>query len=202
MRTKIATSALALLALSACSIHPADSSSSSSTTDVTASGTLTGAVAGTISKATVSMIGNQQGTVDKVNITIEPAMPDHLTVTAPDPGTLKCVVFAITIGFSDVPTPGTYTQTSPLAGKQFAAMISYQTNDMTVGSFGCGTLDSDMTDGNKLSVVLTSVTKTKTAQGIDFYAVHGSIDATLAGGTQSMSGMTMKGTSSTAHIDF
>jgi hypothetical protein len=148
------------------------------------------------------MIGNQQGTIDKVNITIEPAMPDHLTVTAPDPTTLQSVVFPITLGFTDVPTAGTYTQTSPLAGKQFGAMITYETNDMTIGTFGCGTLDGDMTDGNKLSVVLTSVTKTKTAQGIDFYAVHGSVDATLAGGTQTMTGMTAKGMSSTVHIDF
>ena len=135
----------------------------------TISGGLTGAVTGLPGYAEASVPAE-----DPFVVTMTGTLSQNVTIASPDPSTLSSFAFECTLGFSSVPGAGTFTQETA-GGKAYDCLISYNVQGATSATqFGAGTNVTSEKDA--LSIDITSIDKTDSIAGIDYYTLHGSLD--------------------------
>jgi hypothetical protein len=135
----------------------------------TISGALTGVVTGLAGYAEANVSGE-----DPFAVTLTGTLGHDVTITSPDPSTLSNFAFECTLGFSSVPSSGAFTQETA-GGKAYDCLISYNASGATSATqFGAGTNVTSTNDA--LSLDLTSIEKTDSIAGIDYYTLHGSLD--------------------------
>jgi hypothetical protein len=135
----------------------------------TISGALTGAVTGVPGYAEANVSGE-----DPFVVTFTGALGQDVTITSPDPSTLSSFAFECTLGFSSVPGSGTFTEETA-GGKAYDCLISYDVQGATSATqFGAGTNVTSTKDA--LSIDITSIAKTDSIAGIDYYTLHGTLD--------------------------
>jgi hypothetical protein len=180
MRRALAPLVLALGTVSCSSLVPtgtpkakADGGGTAAPTAFQASGTISGALTGTATALTGSAEANVPGK-DPFVVTLSGALGQDVTITSPDPSTLSNFTFGCTLGFSSVPSSGTFTQETA-GGKAYDCLISYSAPGATSPTqFGAGT--NVMSTKDSLSIDLTSIDKADSVAGIDYYTLHGSLD--------------------------
>jgi hypothetical protein len=171
--------ALALGAVSCSSLVPTGTpkpkkdGGTSAPTAFQASGTLSGALTGTVTGVAGYAEANVSGE-DPFGVTLQGALGQAVTITSPDPSTLSNFAFGCTLGFSSVPGSGTFTQATA-GGKAYDCLISYSAQGATTATqFGAGTNVTSTKDA--LSIDISSIDKTDSIAGIDYYTLHGSLD--------------------------
>jgi hypothetical protein len=172
--------ALALGTVSCSSLVPtgaakpkADGGGTSAPAAFQASGTISGALTGTVTNLTGHAEANVSGK-DPFTVTFSGSLGQEVTITSPDPSTLSNFTFQCVLGFSSVPSSGTFTQETA-GGKAYDCLISYNAQGAaSVTQFGAGTNVTSTQDS--LSLDITSIDKTDSAGGIDDYTLHGSLD--------------------------
>jgi hypothetical protein len=179
MRRALFALALALGTVSCSSLVPAAKSKpkaeggTSAPTAFQASGTISGALTGTVT----DMAGDAQANVsgeDPFAVTFAGALGQDVTITSPDPSTLSNFAFECALGFSSVPSSGSFTQETA-GGKAYDCLISYNAQGAASATqFGAGTNVTSTKDA--LSIDITSIEKTDSVAGIDSYTLHGSLD--------------------------
>ncbi|HEY5146016.1 MAG TPA: hypothetical protein VII82_04585 [Polyangiaceae bacterium] len=138
-----------------------------------ASGTISGALTGTVTNLAGYAEANVSGE-DPFAVTFKGTLGQDVTVTSPDPSSLSNFAFGCTLGFSSVPSSGTFTQ-GTAGGKAYDCLISYSAQGATSATqFGAGT--NVMSTKDALSIDITSIDKTDSIAGIDYYTLHGSLD--------------------------
>ena len=138
-----------------------------------ASGTISGALTGTVTGLTGYAEANVSGQ-DPFAVTFTGTLGQNVTITSPDPSTLSSFAFECTLGFSSVPSSGTFTQDTA-GGKAYDCLISYNAQGAaTATQFGAGTNVTSTKDS--LSIDITSIDKADSIAGIDYYTLHGSLD--------------------------
>jgi hypothetical protein len=141
-----------------------------------ASGTISGALTGTVTDITGYAEAGASGK-DPFTVTFAGELGQDVTITSPDPSTLSNFSFGCTLGFSSVPSSGTFTQETA-GGKAYDCLISYTAQGSTgVTQFGAGTNVTSTQD--VLSLDITSIDKTDSIAGTDYYTLHGSLDIVL-----------------------
>jgi hypothetical protein len=145
----------------------------SAATAFQASGTISGALTGTVTDLAGYAEANVSGE-DPFAVTFAGALGQDVTITSPDPATLSNFAFECTLGFSSVPSSGTFTQETA-GGKAYDCLVSYDAQGATPATqFGAGTNVTSTKDA--LSIDITSIAKTDSIAGIDYYTIHGSLD--------------------------
>jgi hypothetical protein len=180
MRRVLFALALALGTISCSSLVPtgtpkakADGGTSPAPTAFQVSGTISGALTGTVTDLTGHAEANVPGE-DPFVVTFAGTLGQDVTITSPDPSTLSNFTFGCTLGFSSVPSSGTFTQATA-GGKAYDCLISYNAQGAASATqFGAGTNVTSTKDS--LSIDITSIDKTDSVAGTDFYALHGSLD--------------------------
>jgi hypothetical protein len=180
MRRVVVVLALALGTVSCSSLVPtgtpkakADGGTTSAPTAFQASGTISGALTGTVNDLAGYAEAGVSGK-DPFTVTFSGALGQDVTITSPDPSTLSNFTFACTLGFSSVPTSGTFTQATA-GGKAYDCLISYTAQGASsVTQFGAGTNVTSTQDA--LSIDVTSIDKAASVAGVDYYTLHGSLD--------------------------
>jgi hypothetical protein len=178
MRRAVLASALALGTISCSSLVPTGTPKSkadggtSAPTAFQASGTISGALTGTVTDLAGRAEANVSGE-DPFAVSFSGTLGQDVTITSPDPSTLSNFAFECTLGFSSVPGNGTFTQETA-GGKAYDCLISYDTQGSTTATqFGAGTNVTSTKDA--LSIVITSIDKASSSAGIDYYTLHGSL---------------------------
>jgi hypothetical protein len=179
MRRVLFALALALGAVSCSSLVPTGTpkpkaeGGTSAPTAFQVSGTISGALTGTVT----DLAGHAQANVsgeDPFVVTFSGALGQDVTITSPDPSTLSNFAFECELGFSSVPSSGTFTQETA-GGKAYDCLISYTAQGATTTTqFGAGTNVTSSKDS--LSIDITSIDKTGSTGAIDDYTLHGSLD--------------------------
>ena len=138
-----------------------------------ASGTISGALTGTVT----DMAGHAEANVsgeDPFTVTFTGALGQDVTITSPDPSTLSNFAFECVLGFSSVPGSGPFTQETA-GGKAYDCLISYRAQGASsTTQFGAGTNVTSTEDS--LSIDITSIDKSDSIAGTDYYTLHGSLD--------------------------
>jgi hypothetical protein len=138
-----------------------------------ASGTISGGVTGTVTDLAGSAAANVSGE-DPFAVTFTGALGQDVTITSPDPSTLSKFAFECSLGFSSVPSSGTFTQETA-GGKAYDCLISYDAPGATTATqFGAGTNVTSTKDS--VSIDITSIDKTDSVAGVDYYTLHGTLD--------------------------
>jgi hypothetical protein len=138
-----------------------------------ASGTISGALTGTVT----DMAGHAEANVsgeDPFTVTFTGALGQDVTITSPEPSTLSNFAFECVLGFSSVPSSGPFTQQTA-GGKAYDCLISYNAQGAsTATQFGAGTNVTSPNDS--VSIDITSIDKTDSVGAVDDYTLHGSLD--------------------------
>jgi len=180
MRRALFALALALGTVSCSSLVPkgtakekAEGGGASAPTAFPASGTISGALTGTVTDLDVDAQANVSGK-DPFVVTFAGALGQDVTITSPDPSTLSNFAFECALGFSSVPSTGTFTQATA-GGKAYDCLISYNASGAASATqFGAGTNVTSTAD--MLSIDITSIDKTGSSASTDDYTLHGSLD--------------------------
>ncbi len=179
MRRALFSLALALGTLSCSAIVPTGAAKSktdggkSAPIAFQASGTISGALTGTATDLAGDAEANVSGQ-DPFAVTFAGALGHDVTITSPDPSTLSNFAFECTLGFSSVPSSGTFTKDTA-GGKAYDCLISYNAQGAASATqFGAGTNVTSTKDS--VSIDITSIDKADSIAGIDFYTLHGSLD--------------------------
>ena len=168
----LGTTSCSALAPSGASKQKADGGKSAPTA-FQASGTISGAVTGTVTDLAGFAEANVSGE-DPFTVTFSGALGQDVTITSPDPSTLSNFVFQCALGFSSVPSMGTFTQATA-GGKAYDCLISYNAQGAsTATQFGAGTNVTSPNDS--VSIDITSIDKTDSVDAVDDYTLHGSLD--------------------------
>ncbi len=186
MRRLLVALALALGTISCSALVPTgasksktDGGTSAAPTAFQASGTISGALTGTVTDLTGHASANVSGE-DPFTVTFTGALGQDVTITSPDPSTLSNFAFGCTLGFSSVPSSGKFTQETA-GGKAYDCLISYNAQGATSATqFGAGT--NVMSTKDSLSIDITSIDKTVSTTAIDHYTLHGSLDIVFVAG--------------------
>jgi len=178
MRRVLFALALALGTISCSSLvpkgtpKPKPEGGTSAPTAFQASGTISGALTGTVTDLAGSAEANVPGE-DPFAVTFAGALGQEVTITSPDPSTLSNFTFGCTLGFASVPSTGTFTQQTA-GGKAYDCLINYTAQGATGATqFGAGTNVTSTKDA--LSIDITSIDKTDSIGAIDYYTLHGSL---------------------------
>jgi hypothetical protein len=179
MRRALVALALGLGTISCSSLAPTGKAKpkadggTSAPTAFQASGTISGALTGTVTDLTGSAAANASGQ-DPFAVAFSGTLGQDVTITSPDPSTLSNFAFECTLGFSSVPGSGTFTQETA-GGKAYDCLISYNAQGATTATqFGAGTNVTSSKDS--LSIDITSIDKTNSIGGVDYYTLHGTLD--------------------------
>ena len=179
MRRVLFALALALGAVSCSSLVPTGTpkpkaeGGTSAPTAFQASGTISGALTGTVTDMTGHAEANVSGE-DPFAVTFTGALGQDVTITSPDPSTLSNFAFECVLGFSSVPSSGPFTQETA-GGKAYDCLISYRAQGATsTTQFGAGTNVTSTKDS--LSIEISSIDKSDSIAGTDYYTLHGSLD--------------------------
>jgi hypothetical protein len=179
MRRVLCAFALALGTISCSSLVPTGTSKpkadggTSAPTAFQASGTISGALTGTVTDLAGHAEANVSGK-DPFVVSFSGTLGQDVTITSPDPSTLSNFAFECSLGFSSVPGSGTFTQETA-GGKAYDCLISYNAQGAASATqFGAGTNVTSTED--MLSIDITSIDKSDSIAGIDDYTLHGSLD--------------------------
>ena len=181
MRRALFSLALALGTVSCSSLVPAAKSkpkaeggtSAPAPTAFQASGAISGALTGTVTDLAGHAEADASGE-DPFAVTFSGTLGQDVTITSPDPSTLLNFKFGCALGFSSVPSMGTFTQATA-GGKAYDCLISYNAQGAsTATQFGAGTNVTSQNDS--VSIDITSIDKTDSVGGVDDYTLHGSLD--------------------------
>jgi hypothetical protein len=138
-----------------------------------ASGTISGALTGTVTDLAGHAEADGSGE-DPFAVTFSGTLGQDVTITSPDPSTLSNFAFECALGFSSVPSTGTFTQATA-GGKAYDCLISYNASGAASATqFGAGTNVTSTAD--MLSIDITSIDKTGSSASTDDYTLHGSLD--------------------------
>jgi hypothetical protein len=193
-----------LLSSLACSSSSTSDSSVGSAQNVKGDGSFSGAATGTVKGAQIVASGPTGATNGEIwSIGVNGGIGgDVNAITVSDPAGVQSFSLQFDLAFTSVPAPGTFTTTSMGIGSHFGGSISYSgAVGSAYGSYLAGT--NDKTGMSSVSLTLKSLVKSNVVSGNDIYTSHGSIDATLVGGTQiNGMGVLTKTAPITVHLDF